>query len=254
MSEHRRKMPPQEPPTGGRAAARRAAQQPMGRRSAPAHDVGTGAPSASYGPPSSHGEEQRPYGGRAEARRAAQRGSRRRGADAGPGGPGGPGGGRRGGGGGGRGSGPGRGPGGGQPRKKRFIDYPRHNKYGWRRWMPSWKLVSGTFLFFVASIMGAAAIAYSKVEIPNTADTATSQNNIYYWADGSRMVATGSGTNRQIVQIGQIPLSMQNAVISAENKTFRDDSGIDPMGIARAVWNMAKGGETQGGSTITSST
>ncbi|MFB6628513.1 transglycosylase domain-containing protein [Streptomyces sp. NPDC056362] len=251
MSEHRRKMPPQQPPTGGRAAARRAAQQP-GRRSAPAHDAGTGAPTASYEPPSSHGEEQRPYGGRAEARRAAQRGSRRKGADSGPGGPGGPGGGRRGGGGGGgRGSGPGRGASGGQPGKKRLIDYPRHNKYGWRRWMPSWKLVSGTFLFFVAIIMGAAAIAYSRVDIPNTADTATSQNNIYYWANGSRMVATGSGTNRQIVQIGEIPLSMQNAVISAENKTFRDDSGIDPMGIARAVWNMAKGGETQGGSTIT---
>ncbi|MFF3605216.1 transglycosylase domain-containing protein [Streptomyces sp. NPDC002463] len=251
MSEHRRKMPPQQPPTGGRAAARRAAQQPMGRRSAPAHDVGTGAPSASYGPPSSYGEEQRPYGGRAEARRAAQRGSRRRGADSGPGGPGGPGGGRRGGGGGGRGSGPGRGSGGHQPGKKRFIDYPRHNKYGWRRWMPSWKLVTGTFLFFVASLMGAATIAYSRVEIPKEADTAKSQNNIYYWADGSRMVATGSGTNRQIVPFAEIPKSMQNAVISAENKTFWDDSGVDPMGIARAVWNMAKGGETQGGSTIT---
>ncbi|MFB7447988.1 transglycosylase domain-containing protein [Streptomyces sp. NPDC056194] len=252
MSEHRRKMPPQQPPTGGRAAARRAAQQPMGRRSAPAHDVGTEAPSASYGPPSSYGEEQRPYGGRAEARRAAQRGSRRRGADSGPGGPGGPGGGRRGGGGGGgRGSGPGRGSGGHQPGKKRFIDYPRHNKYGWRRWMPSWKLVTGTFLFFVASLMGAATIAYSRVEIPKEADTAKSQNNIYYWADGSRMVATGSGTNRQIVPFAEIPKSMQNAVISAENKTFWDDSGVDPMGIARAVWNMAKGGETQGGSTIT---
>ncbi|MFI8765582.1 transglycosylase domain-containing protein [Streptomyces sp. NPDC053792] len=251
MSEHRRKMPPQQPPTGGRAAARRAAQQPMGRRSAPAHDAGTGAPSASYGPPSSHGEEQRPYGGRAEARRAAQRGSRRRGADPGPGGPGGPGGGRRGGGGGGRGSGPGRGSGGRPPGKKRLIDYPRHNKYGWRRWMPSWKLVTGTFLFFVGGLMGAATIAYSQVEIPDPAKTATSQNNIYYWADKTRMVATGSGTNRQIVGIEQIPESMQNAVISAENKTFRDDSGIDPMGIARAVWNMAKGGETQGGSTIT---
>ncbi|MER7535510.1 transglycosylase domain-containing protein [Streptomyces sp. NPDC097704] len=250
MSEHRRKMPPQQPPTGGRAAARRAAQQPMGRRSAPAHDVGTEAPSASYGPPSSYGEEQRPYGGRAEARRAAQRGSRRRGADSGPGGPGGPGGGRRGGGGG-RGSGPGRGSGGHQPGKKRFIDYPRHNKHGWRRWMPSWKLVTGTFLFFVASLMGAATIAYSRVEIPKEADTAKSQNNIYYWADGSRMVATGSGTNRQIVPFAEIPKSMQNAVISAENKTFWEDSGVDPMGIARAVWNMAKGGETQGGSTIT---
>ncbi|MFD5104679.1 transglycosylase domain-containing protein [Streptomyces cinereoruber] len=249
MSEHRRKAPQQQPPTGGRAAARRAAQQPGGRRSAPVRDVGTGAPSASYGPPSSHGGEERPYGGRAEARRAAQRGSRRKGAGSGPGGPGGSGGGRRGGGGGGR--GPGDGPEGRGPGKKRLIDYPRHNKYGWRRWLPSWRLVTGTFLFFVASLMGAAAFAYSQVDIPNEADTAKSQNNIYYWADKTVMVATGDGANRQIVKLPQISKNMQNAVISAENKTFWDDSGIDPKGMGRAIWNMAKGGQTQGGSTIT---
>jgi membrane peptidoglycan carboxypeptidase len=44
---------------------------------------------------------------------------------------------------------------------------------------------------------------------------------------------------------------MRYAVISAENKTFETDSGVDPMGIARALFNMAKGGDTQGGSTIT---
>jgi membrane peptidoglycan carboxypeptidase len=44
---------------------------------------------------------------------------------------------------------------------------------------------------------------------------------------------------------------MQYAVISQENKTFYTDSGVDPKGIARAVFNMARGGETQGGSTIT---
>ncbi|MFF5635332.1 transglycosylase domain-containing protein [Streptomyces sp. NPDC012825] len=250
MSEHRRKAPQQQPPTGGRAAVRRAAQQPVGRGPAPVQDAGTGAPSASYGPPSSYGgDEQRPYGGRAEARRAAQRGSRRKGAGTGPGGPGGSGGGRRGGGGGGR--GPGDGPQGRGPGKKRFIDYPRHDKYGWRRWLPSWRLVTGTFLFFVASLMGVSAFAYTQVDIPKEADTAKSQNNIYYWADGSRMVATGGGANRQIVPLSGISTHMQNAVIAAENKTFWDDSGIDPMGIGRAVWNMAKGGQTQGGSTIT---
>ncbi len=40
-------------------------------------------------------------------------------------------------------------------------------------------------------------------------------------------------------------------MVSAENATFYKDSGVDPMGIARAFVNMAKGGQTQGGSTIT---
>jgi len=44
---------------------------------------------------------------------------------------------------------------------------------------------------------------------------------------------------------------MRYAVMSAENKTFETDRGVDPMGIGRALFNMAKGGQTQGGSTIT---
>ncbi|WP_329400564.1 transglycosylase domain-containing protein [Streptomyces melanogenes] len=232
MSEHRRKPP--ESQGGGRAAARRAAQQPSGRRAAPAQDSVTSSPSGSYG-------EQRPAGGRAEARRAAQRGGRRRAAEPGGGGPAGPGG-RRGG---------GTGPGNRRPGKKRFIDYPRFNKSGWRRWMPSWKLVSGLCLGFLGTLVTAIGIAYWMVSVPNVAQAAQAENNVYYWADGSQMVATGGEVNRQIIAYEKIPAAMRYAVISAENKTFETDSGVDPQGIARALVNMAKGGHTQGGSTIT---
>ncbi|MEV8418959.1 transglycosylase domain-containing protein, partial [Streptomyces niveus] len=227
MSEHRRKQPPpQGGQGGGRAAARRAAQRPAGRRADPSR----GVPTASH---AESGDPEPSYGGRAEARRAAQRGR---------------GGGRRGGGGPGPGSGRARG---GPPRKKRIIDYPRHDKDGWQRWTPSWKLVTGLFIGFMGSLLAAATIAYSLVEEPKMSLAATAQNNVYLWDDGSQMVATGGETNRQIVGIEQIPAAMQNAVISAENKTFREDSGVDPMGIGRAVFNMARGGQTQGGSTIT---
>ncbi|WP_078879117.1 transglycosylase domain-containing protein [Streptomyces sp. NRRL B-24720] len=240
MSEHRRKT--QQPQGGGRAAARRAAQSSSGRRAAPSRGVTSESPSDSYG-----GES--PYGGRAEARRAAQRGGRRaaEGGGAGYGG-----GGRRRGGGDGR-EGPGRGRGRGNqpPAKKRFIDYPRAGKYGARRWLPSWKLVSSLCIGFLGLLMGFAGLAYAMVGTPEVKDAAKAQNNVYYWANGKQMVATGGETNRQIIDYSQIPAAMRNAVISAENKSFETDSGIDPMGIARALYNMAKGGETQGGSTIT---
>ncbi|MFF1653402.1 transglycosylase domain-containing protein [Streptomyces sp. NPDC058255] len=247
MSEHRRKLP--QPQEGGRAAARRGQSgSSSGRRAAPRG--ATGSPSDSYG---SGGEEERPYGGRAEARRAAQRssgGGRRRAADGGGrGGPGG-GGGRRGGPAGPNGPGRGRGRA-SEPAKRRFIDYPRAGKYGAARWVPSWKLVTGLFIGFFGSIVAVAGIAYAMVSVPKVADTATAQNNVYYWADGSEMVATGGETNRQIINYAQIPEAMRYAVISQENKTFETDSGIDPKGIARAFLNMAKGGQTQGGSTIT---
>ncbi|MET8705437.1 transglycosylase domain-containing protein [Streptomyces californicus] len=243
MSEHRRKSP--QPQGGGRAAARRAAQQSTGRRSGPSRRVSSESPSeSSFGPSG----EERQYGSRAEARRAAQRGGRRRGADAGGHGTGG--GGRRRGGGGSGGSG-GRGHDEGRPGKKRFIDYPRHGRYGFRRWLPSWKLVSGLCLGFLALLMGIGGIAYALVVPPDINKTAKAQNNVYYWADGTQMVATGGAVNRQELKYEQIPEAMRNAVISAENKSFDTDRGIDPMGIGRALFNMATGGETQGGSTIT---
>ncbi|WP_373305762.1 transglycosylase domain-containing protein [Streptomyces filipinensis] len=245
MSEHRRKPP--QPQGGGRAAARRGQSgSPSGRRAAPRG--ATESPTDSYGSssygsgPNGPGGEERAYGGRAEARRAAQRGGRRRGPDTeGPGG-------RRGGP-----AGPARGRGRAStaPGKKRLIDYPRAEKYGWRRWVPSWKLTSGLFIGFVGSLVAMVGVGYAMVSIPNENDAAKSQNNVYYWADGKQMVATGTGVNRQNVSIDQIPEAMQWAVISAENKSFYQDSGVDPMGIARAVVNMARGGQTQGGSTIT---
>ncbi|MEU1706353.1 transglycosylase domain-containing protein [Streptomyces sp. NPDC005706] len=117
--------------------------------------------------------------------------------------------------------------------------------------MPSWKLVTGLFISFVGSLVVMVGVGYAMVSIPNENDAAKSQNNVYYWADGSQMVATGTGVNRQNVTIDKIPEAMQYAVISAENKSFYQDSGVDPMGIARALGNMARGGQTQGGSTIT---
>jgi membrane peptidoglycan carboxypeptidase len=213
MSEHRRK--PTQPQGGGRAAARRG-QQPQGRRAANPQ----GSPSASDG----RGGGEPPYAGRAAARRAAQRGGgRRRGA----------------------------GPQSRRPGKKRFIDYPRFDKYGWRRWMPSWKLTSGLVIGFVAVIFGGGAVAYAVVSVPNVNLSSQAQNNVYYWDDGTPMVSTGGDVNRQIIDISHIPKQMQHAVVSAENKTFYQDSGVDPEGMARAIFNMAKGGQTQGGSTIT---
>ncbi|WP_308407677.1 transglycosylase domain-containing protein [Streptomyces sp. RKAG337] len=252
MSDHRRK-PPQSP-GGGRAAARRGAQQEppsptVGRRAAnPPSQAPSPGGSAADGPS---------YPGRAAARRAGQ-GGRRRAANAAEGagvaeGAGGSGGGGRrrpGGGGSGSGSGPGgRGP--GRPPKKRFIDYPRWGKTGWRHWMPSWKQVTSLTIAFFGTLVGIAGIAYAMVQIPDENLAAKAENNVYYWDDNTPMIATGGEINRQNVTIDQIPRAMQYAVISAENKTFEGDSGVDPMGIARALKNMATGGEVQGGSTIT---
>lgn len=217
MSEHRRKTP--QPQGGGRASARRAAQQRPGRGAGAGRDVPTASPSGPYA--------ESAQGGRAGARRAAQRGST------------------------GRGRGSAKTARGSGRTDRRLINYPRSDRDGWKRFVPSWKFVGGTALGFFAIITAGAGVGIAVVDKPDPNKAAEAQNNVFYWADGSQMVATGGSMNRQVVTIDKIPRSMRDAVIAAENQSFETDKGVDPMGVARAVWNMASGGTTQGGSTIT---
>ena len=48
-----------------------------------------------------------------------------------------------------------------------------------------------------------------------------------------------------------MPQHVQDAVVAAEDRTFWTNNGIDPKGILRAAFNNARGGATQGASTIT---
>ncbi|MFB6982203.1 transglycosylase domain-containing protein [Streptomyces scopuliridis] len=135
-------------------------------------------------------------------------------------------------------------------RRRRRIDLPRAGRHGWRRWLPSWKLVSGLFLLSGGALAGLIVAIYLNVEFPDEHDSARRQATVYYWADGSRMVSVGD-MNRQDVTLAQVPASLRNAVIAAENADFYSDSGVSVTGIARAAVNIVKGEETQGGSTIT---
>ncbi|MGH3980374.1 MAG: transglycosylase domain-containing protein [Pseudonocardiaceae bacterium] len=56
--------------------------------------------------------------------------------------------------------------------------------------------------------------------------------------------------NRIAVDLDQVPVHVQNAVLAAEDRSFRSNPGFDVTGIARAAWKQLTGG-TGGGSTIT---
>jgi membrane peptidoglycan carboxypeptidase len=104
---------------------------------------------------------------------------------------------------------------------------------------------------FFAGLLLVGGVGYAMVEIPDEAKASQAQSNVFYWSDGTQMASTGGEANRQIVPLDEIPVELQDAVIAAENASFYEDRGVDPMGIARALFNMAKGDEVQGGSTIT---
>ncbi|MBD0695327.1 penicillin-binding protein [Streptomyces sp. CBMA123] len=101
------------------------------------------------------------------------------------------------------------------------------------------------------AVSGLAAWFFVTTKVPEDLNAfATQQNNVYFWADGTEMARIGE-TNRQEVPLDQVPEPVRWAVLSAENETFYSDPGISVSGIGRAVYAMATGGDTQGGSTIT---
>lgn len=103
-------------------------------------------------------------------------------------------------------------------------------------------------LLLLAGLVG---YGYQRTRIPTDLNAfATQQDNVYYWADGTEMARVGP-VDRQSMPLDRIPTSVQWAVLAAENASFYSDSGISVPGIARAVKDMATGGATQGGSTIT---
>ncbi|MFJ7247870.1 transglycosylase domain-containing protein [Kitasatospora sp. NPDC098652] len=121
----------------------------------------------------------------------------------------------------------------------------------WRRLLPTWRITLGALTALLLLAVGAFAVLYVIVPVPDPNAHATAQNNIYLYADGTTEIARTGAVNRTDVTIEQIPLQTQQAVVSAEDRTFYQNRGIDLKGMARAGWNTLLGKGMQGGSTIT---
>ncbi|HEY2222761.1 transglycosylase domain-containing protein [Actinomycetospora sp.] len=96
------------------------------------------------------------------------------------------------------------------------------------------------------------ALGWLFIPVPNADAAVESQLNTVSFSDGSVLarVAPGEQGNRQKVSINQIPLPVQHAVLSAEDRTFYTNSGFDVAGILHAAFKQITGG-AGGGSTIT---
>lgn len=71
-----------------------------------------------------------------------------------------------------------------------------------------------------------------------------------FTADGVEIAQFGA-ERRDYVPLARTPKLLQDAVLSVEDARFREHSGVDPKGMARAAFAMLTGGRKQGASTIT---
>nr|WP_269328630.1 transglycosylase domain-containing protein [Kineosporia babensis] len=134
----------------------------------------------------------------------------------------------------------------------RYLNYPRWGKRGIKRWLPSWKLIAGLTSFGVLVVAAAVFWFWNSVALPTTEDaTLKAQTTTVYYSNGKDVLGTLKIQDRENVQLANIPPHVQNAVISAEDNTFRTNSGVQWTSIARAALSTVTGGDTGGGSTIT---
>ncbi|WP_420110969.1 transglycosylase domain-containing protein [Pseudactinotalea sp.] len=135
--------------------------------------------------------------------------------------------------------------------KKKFWNFPRRGKGPIRRWLPSWR-------FMLASVMGVFLLGagvffyfYATTDVPEAQDIALAESSTVYFADGETEMGAFAEVNRTIVDPATLPDHVGQAVVASEDRRFYSNSGIDPIGILRALWNNLRGNPTQGGSTLT---
>ena len=105
-----------------------------------------------------------------------------------------------------------------------------------------------TAVAFIGS--GFVGYAYQTTNVPRPEEVKVAQYSTISYLGGEEMARIGS-QNRTIVPLDVVPKHVQRAVLAAENRSFYDDPGFSPSGIARAAWVNFTEGSSQGGSTIT---
>src|SRR6266566_4541138 len=149
-------------------------------------------------------------------------------------------------------------------RSMRIAMQMRHRRERWMKAHPSntkiWVIALTVFLVLLVITVSsgtAAAYAYYQSQVPRLqglANQQVEQTTRIYDRNGKLLYQAydnkvGRGTP---VTYNDIPGVMQDAMISAEDPTFWDNSGVDPVGILRAATQYASAGSVEsGGSTIT---
>jgi membrane peptidoglycan carboxypeptidase len=134
----------------------------------------------------------------------------------------------------------------------------RGGRRGGGGWPPHWWRVRtialvGLLLGILAPVL-AFFIGWTIFTVPSPEALAADRKQVttIIASDGTTEVGryVPEEGNRIPVSLSQVPAHVQNAVLAAEDRSFRSNPGFDIVGIARAAWSQLTGG-SGGGSTIT---
>lgn len=113
-------------------------------------------------------------------------------------------------------------------------------------------------LALTSALLGAGGLiggyVYLKPGLPDVESlrTVQLQTPLQIFTSDGQLIAQFGEKRRDPVSINEVPLDLVRAFLAAEDDNFRDHVGIDPLGLARAAWQLVSSGQIQsGGSTIT---
>jgi penicillin-binding protein 1A len=129
---------------------------------------------------------------------------------------------------------------------------PPPGKPRWR-WLRRLFVWSFALILLLAMVVGISVFVAAQ-SLPSYQALKSSQNGqmiVVRARDGSELVSLGPSYGRWL-NYDQIPQVMKDAIVSVEDRRFREHIGIDPVGIIRSLIVRAREGHwRQGGSTIT---
>jgi membrane peptidoglycan carboxypeptidase len=121
-----------------------------------------------------------------------------------------------------------------------------------RRWPRRiFMTISALTIFGMVSAIGVVVYGYTTTTRPDPNAEFNTATTFVYYNDGKSELGNFAIQNRTPLTFKQIPETVKQAAIAAENRTFWTDKGISIRGMIRAAWTIARGGDVQGGSTIT---
>ncbi len=113
-----------------------------------------------------------------------------------------------------------------------------------------WGFTAGVWVFIGLT----AFFAYHAMKLPPIDQLAVPKRppNIAIVASDGTLIANRGETGGSTVTIRELPVYLPQAFVSIEDRRFYHHYGIDPLGIARAVFRNLTGGRlSEGGSTLT---
>ncbi len=112
-----------------------------------------------------------------------------------------------------------------------------------------WSSVCALVMALLA--VGGFVVLYNSIKLPDPNQDFQTQSSFVYYSGGKQEIGRFETQNRESIPLREMPETLQDAVVAAENQSFWSDKGIDPKGIVRAAFSNASGNSQQGASTIT---